>query len=63
MRHDGPWLSKLKAFTPMGGAVDLVLDPVASAYAEQNIDALSIDGRWVRELPFRTRSLTPSAST
>ena len=47
VRHDGPWIDALKASDPMKGAADLILDPVASNYAEQNLEALAVDGRWV----------------
>ena len=47
VRHNGPWLEQLKAFAPMASGVDVVLDPVASGYAESNLDALRMDGRWV----------------
>ena len=46
-RHDGPWLETLRAAPSLAGAVDVVLDPVASSYAEQNLEALAVDGRWV----------------
>ena len=51
VRHDGPWLPSLQEWLASsgggGGGVQLVLDPVASAYAEQNLEALAVDGRWV----------------
>mmetsp|Transcript_1169 Transcript_1169/g.3481 ORF Transcript_1169/g.3481 Transcript_1169/m.3481 type:complete len:361 (-) Transcript_1169:149-1231(-) len=46
LRHDGPWLEAVRAAAP-GGKVDAVLDCVAGAYAEQNVEALGVDGRWV----------------
>ena len=50
MRHEGAWIEKLKAEPSLQGAVDVVLDPVASNYAEQNLEALAVDGRWVHPL-------------
>ena len=50
VRHAGPWLPKLQEWlSGSGGAagVQVILDPVASAYAEQNLEALAVDGRWV----------------
>ena len=47
VRHDGAWIEKLKASSLFNGSVHVVLDPVASSYAEQNLAALAIDGRWV----------------
>ena len=48
VRHDGPWLDKITSLLPSGKkGVDVVLDPVASSYAQQNLDALAIDGKWV----------------
>lgn len=61
LRHDGPWIDKLKALDgpPFQRAVDLVLDPVASSYAEQNVEALAIDGRWVLYSTLSGPSLPP----
>ena len=48
VRHDGPWLDKITSLLPSGKkGVNIVLDPVASSYAQQNLDALAIDGKWV----------------
>ena len=47
VRHDGAWIEKLKASSLFNGSVHVVLDPVASSYAEQNLAALAIDGRWI----------------
>jgi NADPH:quinone reductase-like Zn-dependent oxidoreductase len=47
VRHDGAWIEKLQASPLFNGSVHVVLDPVASSYAEQNLAALAIDGRWV----------------
>ena len=48
IRHDGPWLETIKSQLPHGKTgVDVVLDPVASAYAQSNLDILAVDGRWV----------------
>lgn len=46
VRHDGPWIDTVRALAP-GGKVDCVLDCVAGGYAEQNVDILGVDGRWV----------------
>lgn len=46
VRHDGPWLETVRKLAP-AGKVDVVLDCVAGAYAEQNVEALGVDGRWV----------------
>lgn len=46
VRHDGPWGDKVRALAP-SSQVQLVLDCVAGAYAQQNLDVLDIDGRWV----------------
>ena len=45
IRHDGPWLETMRALAPRG--VDLILDCVAGSYAEENLEALALDGRWV----------------
>jgi tumor protein p53-inducible protein 3 len=48
VRHDGPWLDKITSLLPDGkSGVDVVLDPVASGYAKQNLESLGVDGRWV----------------
>ena len=48
VRHDGPWLETISGLLPAGHkGVDLVLDPVASGYAKQNLEVLGVDGRWV----------------
>ena len=45
VRHDGPWLETIRALAP--GGVHVILDCVAGSYAEQNLEALAVDGRWV----------------
>ena len=40
-----PWLATVRALAPKG--VDLILDCVAGSYAEENLEALALDGRWV----------------
>lgn len=48
VRHDGPWLDRVTELAKSkGGKVHLVLDPVASNYAKQNLEVMGIDGRWV----------------
>ena len=46
VRHDGPWVEAARTLAP-SGKVDVVLDCVAGGYAEQNVDILGVDGRWV----------------
>ncbi len=43
VRHDGPWLAKVKAWGP----VDVILDPVGGEYLEPNILCLGSRGRLV----------------
>jgi len=62
MRHEGAWIEKLKAEPSLQGAVDVVLDPVASNYAEQNLEALAVDGRWVLYSLLSGPSLPEAAS-
>ena len=48
VRHDGAWVDTIAGLLPAGKkGVDVVLDPVASNYVQQNLDSLAIDGRWV----------------
>ena len=48
VRTDGPWLETITQLVPFGKkGITAVLDPVASGYAAQNLEALTIDGRWV----------------
>jgi len=48
VRHDGPWLETITTLLPVGSkGVNVVLDPVASGYAKQNLEVMSVDGRWV----------------
>ncbi len=61
LRHDGPWLEAVRAAAP-GGKVDAVLDCVAGAYAEQNVEALGVDGRLVSGLSSLNRSRSPTLS-
>lgn len=46
IRHDGDWITKVAALSPTK-CFQVVLDPVAGAYAAQNLEALAVDGRWV----------------
>lgn len=46
VRHDGPWAASVATLAGEGG-VNLVLDCVAGNYAEQNLEVLAIDGRWL----------------
>lgn len=44
------WAASVKAFVKESlgkDGVDLVLDPVGATYANQNLDALGMDGRWI----------------
>ena len=48
VRHDGPWLETITTLLPVGSkGVNVVLDPVASGHAKQNLEVMSVDGRWV----------------
>ena len=62
IRQDGPWVEKLKGTEAMRGGAELILDPVASNYAEQNLEALAIDGRWVLYSLLSGPGLTENAS-
>ncbi len=61
VRTEGPWLPTISELLPAGRkGVDLVLDPVASGYAKQNLEVLAIDGRWVLYVQAATQALTTS---
>lgn len=46
VRTDGEWAAKVIELSPTG-SFSVVLDPVAGAYAAQNLQVLGVDGRWV----------------
>ena len=48
----------MRALAPKG--VDLILDCVAGSYAEENLEALALDGRWVLSPASCTSSYHPS---
>lgn len=37
----------LHTLSPKKDGVDLILDPVGASHAEQNLEALALDGRWI----------------
>ncbi len=50
IRHEGPWLERVRTLVPTAAesrGFDVILDCVAGSYAEQNLAALAVDGRWV----------------